>query len=300
MILFVLAVLSASMGAALLFGEHRWFRRLPRRDRLAPYLPGAHLDALRRTSEADDLVTVLTSAARVFATRTAAALGVREDVAVRLERVHSAEDPDMWRVRQVARSLATFAIAAVVVGATRPPLPITALLLVGGPALAFLVHEQQLSRSSERWQRRLFLELPVVAEQLGMLLSAGHSVGAAIDRVARRANGACAADLERVGTRIRHGVDEHAALHEWATLSDVPAVHRLVDVLALDREAADLGRLITEEARAHRREVHRELIETIERRGQQVWIPVTVATLVPGVLFLAVPFAAALQLFAGS
>jgi hypothetical protein len=31
-----------------------------------------------------------------------------------------------------------------------------------------------------------------------------------------------------------------------------------------------------------------------------VWIPVTVATLVPGVLFLAVPFVAALQLFTGS
>ena len=39
------------------------------------------------------------------------------------------------------------------------------------------------------------------------------------------------------------------------------------------------------------------LIETIERRGQQVWIPVTVATLVPGVIFLAVPFVEAMRLF---
>ena len=38
-------------------------------------------------------------------------------------------------------------------------------------------------------------------------------------------------------------------------------------------------------------------METIERRSQQVWIPVTVATLLPGVLFLAVPFVEAMSLF---
>jgi hypothetical protein len=73
----------------------------------------------------------------------------------------------------------------------------------------------------------------------------------------------------------------------------------LVPVLALNSEAADLGRLVSEEARAIRREQHRRLVETMERRGQQVWIPVTVATLVPGVIFLAIPFIEALRLFAG-
>ena len=41
-------------------------------------------------------------------------------------------------------------------------------------------------------------------------------------------------------------------------------------------------------------------IEQIERRGQQVWIPVTVATLVPGAILLAVPFLAALRTFANA
>ena len=70
-------------------------------------------------------------------------------------------------------------------------------------------------------------------------------------------------------------------------------------VLALNDDAGDIGRLLSEEARSIRAAVHRELIETIERRGQQVWIPVTVATLVPGVIFLAVPFIEALQVFSG-
>ena len=73
-----------------------------------------------------------------------------------------------------------------------------------------------------------------------------------------------------------------------------------VALLRLNREAGDLGRLIAEEARSIRRDVHRQLIETVERRGQQVWIPVTVATLVPGVIFLAIPFTEAMRLFTQS
>jgi len=81
---------------------------------------------------------------------------------------------------------------------------------------------------------------------------------------------------------------------------DVEALTRLVPVLALNREASDLGRLVSEEARAIRRDAHRSLVESIERRSQQVWIPVTVAALVPGVLFLIVPFMEALRLYSQS
>jgi hypothetical protein len=99
--------------------------------------------------------------------------------------------------------------------------------------------------------------------------------------------------------RTRQGLSETEALREWAAIADVDAVDRLVQVLALNREASDLGRLISEEARSIRRDVQRELVERIETRGQQVWIPVTVATLVPGVIFIAVPFVQALSLFSG-
>ncbi len=68
----------------------------------------------------------------------------------------------------------------------------------------------------------------------------------------------------------------------------------------MNREASDLGRLITAEAQAMRRDAQRQLIETIERRGQQVWIPVTVAALVPGVLLMGVPFVDALRVFSST
>ena len=82
-----------------------------------------------------------------------------------------------------------------------------------------------------------------MTEQLGMLLSAGYSLGAALARLSRRSDGAIARDLRRVVGRTRQGISEEQALAEWARLAAVPAVDRLVAVLALNREAADLGRL---------------------------------------------------------
>jgi tight adherence protein C len=156
------------------------------------------------------------------------------------------------------------------------------LLVLGAPALALLLHEQRLTSASTTWQRRVFLELPVIAEQLGMLLSAGYSLGAALNRLAARGRGACGQDLRRVCARVQYGRPRSSALREWAELVRVDGVDRLVAVLALNHEAGDLGRLIAEEAGALRRDAQRELIETIERRAQLVWIPVTVAALLPG------------------
>src|SRR5690606_25184150 len=162
---------------------------------------------------------------------------------------------------QLGWSVVVLVVGAAITVVGRPGPTISALLLVGGPALAFLVPEQQLESAGRRWRRRVFLELPVVAEQLGMLLSAGYSLGSALNRLAERGRGACGADLRRVCARIRYGASEIDALHDWSATVGVPAVERLVAALALNQEAGDLGRLISEEARAIRRDAQRELIE---------------------------------------
>jgi hypothetical protein len=290
-----LVLLLAWLGLTLLFGELRWFRRRPLIDRVRPYLFGLSLPSDAEESHA--ILRVLGPLARDTGAAAARFSGVTEDLATRLERIHSPFDPTSFRLRQLGWATATLSGALLVAFATDPPLPLFFLLLLGAPVLTFLVIESQLSRRSKDWKHSLVLELPVVSEQLGMLLSAGYSLGAALQRLSRRSGGNLARDLQRVVTRVAHGVDENTALREWATTADVPAVGRLVGILALNRDAGDLGSLITHEARAVRAEVHRDLVETIEKRGQQVWIPVTVATLVPGLLFLAVPFTEALRLF---
>jgi tight adherence protein C len=293
---FALSAIVLWAGVTLLLSEVRWFARLPLLERLRPYAAGAPRGRVRT---AESLAEVVGPMARSLGERLARAFGVNEQLAVRLARVHSPLDVTSFRVRQVGWSVAGLGIGGVAAAALRPAPMLSLLMLLGAPLLAFLAQEQQLAAASSRWQRRLFLELPVVAEQLAMLLSAGYSLGAAMNRVAARGRGCCAADLRRVCVRVRHGLSDADALREWAAVARVDAVDRLVAVLALNRDTTDLGRLLSAEARAVRKDVQRELVETMERRGQAVWVPVTVATLVPGVIFLAIPFLEALRLFSG-
>jgi tight adherence protein C len=296
-----LAALALFAGSTLLLSELRWFRRRPLVDRLAPYVPGGHA-AQRRGAimSAASFGQVIGPLARAIGESVARVFGVTEALALRLERVHSPLDVTGFRVRQLAWSGAGLVGGALAAAALGVAGVLGLVFVVGGAVLAFLVVEQRLAAESARWQRRIFLELPVVAEQLGMLIGAGYSLGAALARLGSRGKGACGRDLVRVTGRVRQGLTEVEALREWAAVVNVDALDRLVSVLALNRQAGDLGRLIGDEARSIRRDVHRELVETIERRGQQVWIPVTVATLVPGVIFLAVPFIEALRLFANT
>jgi len=287
------------VGATLVLSELRWFSRQPLVDRLRPYGPAG----VRRAGSSGGVLSVASfrevvgPLARQLGERFAGVMGVREELSVRLLRIHSPIDPTAFRVRQLGWAAGGLAVGSLMAAATQPPLAIALLLVLGAPVLAFLVVEQQLAASSDRWKRRIFLELPVLSEQLGMLVGAGFSFGAALNRLAARGTGACAQDLASVCGRIRQGLTEVEALREWAAVADVDALTRLVAVLGLNRETGDLGRLVADEARSIRREVQRELIEQIERRSQQVWIPVTVATLVPGAILLAVPFIAALRLF---
>lgn len=302
----MLASLSLWVGATLVLSQVRWFARPSMVDRLRPYVPGGLAPSSGRGSRLGGAFSTgslregLAPLAEAVGDALARVFGVRESLALRLERTRSPMDVAAFRVRELGRMAAALAGASVVVLARRPPAFVAVLFLVGGPLLAFLLLEQQLASASAARQRRLFLELPVVAEQLAMLLSAGFSLGSALARLSSRGSGVIAEDLRVVVGRIRQGLSEIDALREWAAVAAVPALDRLVPVLALNREAADLGRLVSEEARGIRRDVQRELVETMERRAQSVWIPVTVATLVPGVIFLAIPFIEALRLFAGS
>lgn len=285
------------VGAVLVLSEVRWFARRPLAERLRPYVVTGSARPGRGLFSVESFGEVIVPLSREVGGRLARLFGVSEELATRLERIHSPYDVNAFRVRQLGTAVAALATAGLVVAVLRPPGLLELALLFGAPLLAFLVAEQQLSAQSSAWQRRIMLELPVISEQLAMLLSAGYSLGAALNRLADRGQGACAGDLKKVMGRVRQGLTEVEALREWATVARVDALDRLVPVLALNQETADLGRLISDEARSIRRDVQRCLIETMERRGQQVWIPVTVATLLPGVIFLAIPFIEALRLF---
>jgi Flp pilus assembly protein TadB len=297
--LLIVVAVACWAGMTLLLAELRWFRRPPLAERLRRFGPApAPGDARPGVLSVASFREVVAPLAQTVGSALARALGVHDDLAARLARAHSALDVAGFRLRQAAWAMTAFGLALVAALATGAPTLVGLFFVLGAPVLAFLVGEQQAINASKRWQQRLFAELPVVAEQLAMLLGAGYSLGAALGRLASRGDGACARDLSRVVNRIRQGLSESDALEEWAELAAVDELRRLVGVLALNRQGGDLGRLVADEARSMRREAHRRDIELIERRAQMVWVPVTVATLVPGVMFMAVPFIAALRDFA--
>lgn len=299
--LLVPAAVATLFGTHLLLREIHWFNRPSLRARLRPHFAERTLsagDSLLATDHGGHDVWRLVI--RTWGDRLATLLGNGEGLELRLRRADSPLDADSFRLRQFGWMLAGAFAGAVLSAATDPPTLLAVALVIGSPLLAFLLLEQQLLGRSRERQRRIIVELPVFCEQLGMLMSSGYSLGASLARLSARGDGVIACDLRVVVNRVQQGLDEQRALREWAESMEVPALDRLVSVLSLDRRTSDLGRIITEEARANRADAHRALIERIERRGQQVWIPVTVATLVPGVLFLAVPFTAAMQLFTSS
>ena len=293
--LVVLAAFTGGIGATLLLMGIRWFRRIPLTERLLPFTGTAPMDSAT-TARPSPLNTVLPLITRL-AERLTALFGIEEPLAVRLRRARWNVDAPTFRFKQAGWAAASLGFALAVLLALQPPFVVTPLFLAGAPLLAFLVLEQQLSTSIHVRQRALFNELPVVSEQLAMLLSAGYSVGGALTRLAERNSGVSGEDIRRVCERMRLGLSTSASLQEWADHAAIAELHRLVTVLTLSDESGDLGRLISDEAASIRREAQRRLIETIEKRGQQVWVPVTVATLVPGVIFLVIPFLQALQLF---
>jgi tight adherence protein C len=290
-----LAALGA--GSALTLQGIRWFRTVPIAERLRPYLPAAGPASPGRSATAASVLTPLVVATT---SRLSRVLGDGTDLARRLEQAGHTVDPAAFRLRQVTHALIGLGAGAVLSLAISPGLVAGVVLVLGAPVLAVLADEQRLVGAVATRRQRLELELPVVAEQLAILIDAGLSLPSALARIGRRGDGIVADDLTAVGRRIRQGLSVSDALGEWSGRRDLDSVRRLVGVLSLHRDAGDLGRLVAGEARAMRSEAHRALIERIERRSQLVWIPVTVATLVPGLLFLAVPFVSALSRVTGT
>ena len=233
-----------------------------------------------------------------LAQRVAMLTNADDHLAERLREAGMARSPAEFRFRQVgaaAAGLAATVVVLYIIGVS-PLLALVAAVAVAAVTIGALEHRLTALGTSRRTQ--ITEELPIVAEQIGMLLASGLSLTGALDAAAKRGQGLCAEGLERVGARVAGGAPVELALAEWADHAGSAEIRRFVGVLTLHEDASDVATMVSEEARSSRMEAHRRLIAHIERRSEQVWIPVTVAALVPGSILLAIPFSDALRDFA--
>ena len=173
------SAVSGFFGLTLILSEFRWFQRIGLAERLHVYASGERRSTagLLSVSSFQEVIAPLSHA---LGERIARALRVSEELGARLERVHSPIGVTGYRVRQVGWAAAVFGVG-VLVSIVANLTAVFAMGLVGGaPLLAFLVLEQRAISASAQWQRRLRMELPVVAEQIAMLTAAGWSLGAAL------------------------------------------------------------------------------------------------------------------------
>ena len=179
----------AWVGATLALADTRWALRVSLARRLTAARGGGSV-----TPSALDWLNG--SAGRV-GRYVASALGVRDDLMTRLARVHSDLDASAVRLRQVGWCVAGLALGLLMAAAGGATTGVAVLLTLTPAALGYLLVEHRVTLASDAWKRRVAAELPVVTEQLAMLLGAGYALGPALGRLADRGRGACAQDLRR-------------------------------------------------------------------------------------------------------
>ncbi len=213
--------------------------------------------------------------------------------------VLSTSDYQRWLLSLTRLVSAAALIALGVTSIWEPPIVAAALTACFAICIALipigLLHDTatKIRRSSEQ-------DLYKLLSQLANLLSSGYSLPAAIIRMAENAPGVWQEHLARVKVSLDHGVELPNALEQ---LAQRLYTHRLSRALLLLASAyrnhtafAVCERLAEQEAES----VYNRLLAEGERRLQLVWIPVAIATLVPGILLLIAPLAESFKSISGA
>ncbi len=283
-----------------LLSQTRHFTRLTLTERLLPYSRSAQRN---QPSHSYVSTSSLSDIGRWFSLATQRimrSLGITSRLEVRLRLAGRTESAQDVQLRQILLSLAVFGGTTLSLGASGISTPAALVFGLGAGALAYLLYEQQLSNQVTRRREQLRLELPIVAEHLATLLGAGYSLGSSISHCSTRIRGVAGESLRELRDRTRAGVPLNDALADWADRDDLGSLRRFLGVLSLDHDTPDLATLVRNQAVEIRQEAHRQRNALLDKRSQQVWIPITVATLVPGVIFLLIPFLHAINLVTGT
>lgn len=167
--------------------------------------------------------------------------------------------------------------------------PLIALVATATVAGA-LLRDTALTRAVKARERRMTTEFPTLAELLALSVGAGESPAAALDRVARSTQGELSLELDRTLADVRAGASMSTALAALARRSNLPAITRFADGVAIAIErGSPLADVLRAQAADARDEAKRELMEAGGRKEIGMLVPVVFFVMPLTVLFALFP-----------
>ena len=136
-------------------------------------------------------------------------------------------------------------------------------------------------------------------EKMAIYLAAGHSVNSALEMLSLSHDSPSSKVFELISRGTKSGVDATDAIAEAMLTYPCATLSRLANLLEGANFGADLVRGARIEASDLRNEGHRKVLAEMEKNSQKIWIPITIAALIPGIVLIFVPFIAVMNAVAG-
>lgn len=198
-------------------------------------------------------------------------------------------------------ALAAVGATAALVGAEMAGLSLDGLLIgvaIGGllPGVLTLLI---LERGALRTRASLSNRLPDLLERLSVSLNSGMSVSAALSLVSLDVASPWSPWLAQVVTSLSRGGSLGEELYLIARYLGDEVFARTAELLSSQTLSSELPQLLDAELDSCRRRQRLKLTEILEQRSQLVWIPVSIAILIPGSIILSIPLISSMKFFAG-
>lgn len=170
----------------------------------------------------------------------------------------------------------------------------------GTLATSLLRHYIHAFRARASLLRQMSIDIPTEIEKLSIYLGAGYSITGALQKLSSGASSATRELFQTLGYAMNTGIELEDALRELRQTYPIPSVTRLASVLESSSFGADLPRAVRNEANSQRVQLHRNALATMEKNSQKIWIPITIAALVPGIVLIFIPFISVMKSVTGS
>jgi hypothetical protein len=169
------------------------------------------------------------------------------------------------------------------------------LITISSAGLGWLVDTVVKSSTAQFSHRRrtqqLNFALTPFLQQVRLRITGGNSLQKALTSADNVGN----QDIEHLQNLLRSGMDIERSSKLWLDDFQAPAKQRLADLWSTKTTTSEMLALIENLLQWLNSEQRFFLTSEIERRNQLVWIPVTVAVLLPGMIFIAIPLEATLK-----